>query len=113
MEVKTTQGRGEEGHGKQQMKIFDKIYSIVAKIPKGQVRTYDKVAKMAGTTARVVGFALHANKDPQNIPCHRVIKKDGTLAAGYAFGGKTAQKEKLEDEGIRFKNNSKISFKKT
>lgn len=64
--------------------------------------TYKQVANIANTTPRVVGFALHANKDPKNIPCHRVIKSNGTLAKGYAFGGKQKQKEILEKEGVIF-----------
>ena len=62
--------------------------------------SYKQVADIVGTTPRVVGFALHANKDPKNIPCHRVIKSNGTLAKGYAFGGKEKQKELLKKEGI-------------
>lgn len=98
------------------MNSFDKVYSIVAKIPKGKVMTYKKVGELSGVrNARVVGFALHANKDPQNIPCHRVIRSDRTLAKGYAFGGKEKQKEILEAEGIKFidykiEENSFFSF---
>jgi len=52
-------------------KIFERIYEEVKKIPKGEVATYGAIAKKAGTTPRVVGFALHKNPDPKNIPCHR------------------------------------------
>lgn len=82
------------------MTTFQKIYKIVSSIPKGKTMTYKQVAEIVGTTPRVVGFALHANKDPKNIPCHRVIKSNGTLAKGYAFGGKEKQKEMLEKEGV-------------
>lgn len=84
------------------MKTFAEIYRIVSKIPRGKVMTYKQVAKLAKTTPRVVGFTLHANRDPEDIPCHRVIRSDGTLANGYAFGGKKEQKRKLIEEGIRF-----------
>lgn len=84
------------------MSTFQKIYKVVSEIPKGEVMSYKQVAKIVGTTPRVVGFALHANKDPQNIPCHRVIKSDGTLAKGYAFGGMKKQEEILEKEGVIF-----------
>ena len=83
------------------MNTFEKIYKVVAKIPKGKVITYKQVAELAKTTPRVVGFALHANKNPLEIPCHRVIKSNGTLANGYAFGGKSVQKRKLLNEGIK------------
>lgn len=83
------------------MKTFEKIYKAVSKIPKGKVTSYKQIAEICKTTPRVVGFALHANKNPQKIPCHRVIKSDGTLAKGYAFGGMKKQKDLLRKEGIR------------
>ena len=84
-------------------KIFERIYEEVKKIPRGQMATYGEIARKVGTTARVVGFALHKNPDPKNIPCHRVVFKDGSLSSGYAFGGKEKQKEKLESEGLDLK----------
>ena len=82
-------------------KTFARIYEEVKKIPKGQVATYGEIARKVGTTPRVVGFALHKNPDPENIPCHRVVFKNGNLSSGYAFGGKRAQKEKLRYEGVK------------
>lgn len=92
------------------MKAFDKIYDLVSSIPKGKVTTYGAIAKIAGVDPRVVGFALHANKDPQNIPCHRVIKANGKIAAGYAFGGPHIQKRMLEKEGIKFSSKDDVDF---
>lgn len=67
--------------------------------------TYGQVAKALGTRdARRVGHALHANKNI-NIPCHRVVMKDGSMAPGYAFGGPEIQKEKLLNERVVFINN--------
>jgi len=86
-------------------KVFDRIYQEVAKIPKGNTATYGEIALLTGTTPRVVGYALHANKDPKNIPCHRVIFKDGFLAKGYVFGGAGEQKRKLVAEGVSVINN--------
>ncbi|MFA6119165.1 MAG: MGMT family protein [Parachlamydiales bacterium] len=80
------------------MKIFEKIYQEVKKIPIGQTRTYGEIAKIVKTTPRVVGFALNKNKDPINIPCHRVVFKDGSASPGYAFGGKIVQEQKLKEE---------------
>lgn len=82
-------------------KIFDKVYAEVKKIPRGQTTTYGEIAKRVGTTSKVVGFALHRNPDPKNIPCHRVIFKDGRLSPSYAFGGKEKQKERLVAEGVK------------
>ncbi|MGI5826293.1 MAG: MGMT family protein [Patescibacteria group bacterium] len=82
--------------------VFQRIYEEVKKIPRGKTASYGEIARKAGTTPRVVGYALHANPDPENIPCHRVVFKDGSLSPGYVFGGEGKQKEKLEAEGIKF-----------
>jgi methylated-DNA-protein-cysteine methyltransferase related protein len=80
-------------------KVFDRIYEEVKKIPRGTVSTYGEIAQRANTSPRIVGFALHRNPDPSTIPCHRILFKDGSLSPSYAFGGKEAQKKKLEEEG--------------
>jgi len=83
--------------------MYDAIYEIVAEIPKGRVLSYGDVAKLAGIkNPRWVGRAMHANTNPQEVPCHRVVHGDGTLAPQYAFGGKNAQKQRLLDEGVEF-----------
>lgn len=82
-----------------------KIYEYIKTIPKGKVVTYSQVVKAVGMkfgAQRLVGKALHENPDPQNIPCHRVVFFDGHLSDNYAFGGQTAQKQKLKDEGVKF-----------
>ena len=77
---------------------------MVRSIPRGKVATYGQVAALAGNprNARFVGFALHANPDPERIPCHRVVFRDGSLAPGFAFGGPDEQRRRLEQEGVRF-----------
>lgn len=95
------------------MKVFEKIYSVVAKIPQGKVTTYNAVAKKSDTTPRVVGFALHANKNPQQIPCHRVVNIKGNLAKGYAFGGAVEQRKKLEKEGVHFKLDYQVDLRQS
>ena len=83
---------------------YERVYREVKKIPKGETATYGEIALLAGTTPRVVGYALHANKDPINIPCHRVVFKDGSLAKGYVFGGEGEQKRRLRNEGVQIEN---------
>ena len=78
-----------------------KVFAVVKNIPKGKVLTYREVAKKAGSPRafRAVGSILKGNFDP-SVPCHRVIKKDGTLG-DYNRGG-TSQKQKiLTAEGVR------------
>ncbi|MEK9201275.1 MAG: MGMT family protein [Patescibacteria group bacterium] len=85
------------------MSVFDEIYEVVKKIPRGRVMTYGQVAAAVGMKdVRKVGWALHSNKTPETIPCHRVVFKDGSLAPGYAFGGLEAQKKKLVEERVIF-----------
>lgn len=93
------------------MNSFDKIYEIVKKIPKGKVMTYKQVSIAANVaTPRVVGFALHVNRDPKNIPCHRVVFSDGKLTPGYAFGGEDVQRKKLRDEGVEFNSKGRVNL---
>jgi methylated-DNA-protein-cysteine methyltransferase related protein len=90
---------------------FEKIYSVVSKIPRGKVLTYKIVAELSGIkNPRLVGFYLHRNPDPKKISCHRVIKSGGTLAKGYAFGGMKKQKEILQKEGVEIPKNGKIDL---
>jgi methylated-DNA-protein-cysteine methyltransferase-like protein len=93
------------------MNTFDKVYSFVSKVPKGKVTTYGAIAKIVGADPRVIGFALHANSDPKNIPCHRVINSKGQISKGFAFGGPDIQKDMVEKEGIMFVEN-KCDLKK-
>lgn len=83
---------------------FERIYEVVKRIPKGYVATYGQVAMLAGNKrwARVVGYALHANPDPDKIPCYRVVNKQGNVSDAFAFGGGNRQKELLEADGIEF-----------
>lgn len=71
------------------MKFKDKVYRVVSKIPKGQTMSYAEVARAAGSPKayRAVGNIMHNNPDTKKVPCHRVIKSDGT-AGGYASGTK-------------------------
>lgn len=64
-----------------------RVYAIVQTIPAGQTRSYGWVAACLGKpgAARAVGRALHLNPWPDIVPCHRVIRADGTLG-GYAWG---------------------------
>ncbi len=83
------------------MTTAEKIYTVVAQIPKGNVATYGMVAKLAGIKSpRVVGNILHKNPDPVSIPCHRVVNVKGNVAKSYAFGGELAHIAKLRQEGI-------------
>lgn len=63
-----------------------KVLEVVKRIPKGKTMTYAEVARKAGSPRayRAVGNIMNKNRDPQ-VPCHRVVRSDGTVG-GYAFG---------------------------
>ena len=78
-----------------------KVLDEVSKIPRGEVVSYSELARRAGNprAARAVGRILNGNKKPVVVPCHRVVKKDGTVG-GYSRG--VAKKIKLlKSEGIK------------
>jgi O-6-methylguanine DNA methyltransferase len=77
-----------------------RIYEAVKKIPKGHVASYGRIAEMAGEPkmARAVGNALH--KNPENIPCFRVVNSKGELSGAFAFGGKDEQARRLIKDGV-------------
>ena len=78
----------------------DKVRDIVRGIPKGKSMTYKGVATKAGNSkaARAVGAIMRTNYDP-NIPCHRVVRSDGTLGS-YNRGGTSRKREILTREGV-------------
>jgi methylated-DNA-[protein]-cysteine S-methyltransferase len=78
----------------------DKVLAVVASIPKGQTLSYQEVAKRAGSPRafRAVGTFMRQNHDPK-IPCHRVIKSDGTLGNYNRPGGTRAKEARLRQEG--------------
>lgn len=87
-----------------QKTTFERIYDVVKQIPYGKVATYGQVAALAGSKrrSRVVGYALHANPDPENIPCYRIVNHFGEVSKAFAFGGENRQIELLEAEGVEF-----------
>ena len=85
---------------------FEKIYEIVCQIPYGTVATYGQIAALAGNKrlSRVVGYALHVNPRPEEIPCYRVVNRFGEVSEAFAFGGGNRQKDLLMAEGVEFRD---------
>lgn len=76
------------------------VFAAVRQIPYGETRTYREIANKARRprACRAVGNILNSNTDP-GVPCHRVIRSDGS-AGGYNRG--TAAKIRLlKSEGVR------------
>jgi len=75
-----------------------------ARVPRGKITTYAAIARAIGKprAARAVGNVLNKNEDMVHVPCHRVVRSDGSVG-GYAHG--TAKKiAKLRAEGVEIKN---------
>jgi methylated-DNA-[protein]-cysteine S-methyltransferase len=79
-----------------------KVWSYLKKIPRGNVKTYSQVAKGIGKplAARAVANAIGKNPLPPKIPCHRVIRSDGSLGGYSGKGGIKTKKMLLKKEGI-------------
>jgi len=80
-----------------------KVLQATAKIPAGRVLTYTDVARRAGNAraSRAAGNALHNNPVAIVVPCHRILRSDGSLG-GYG-GGLPIKEWLLEHEGARAK----------
>jgi len=93
------------------MKFSEKVLELTKKIPKGKVTTYKIIAKKLNTRAyRTVGTALHKNKRPIIIPCHRVVNSNG-FVGDYGKGIKK-KIELLKKENVKIKNNKIQDFEK-
>lgn len=81
----------------------ERCYELLKMIPKGKVTTYAEMAKALDSKAwRAVGTAMAKNSRLIVIPCHRVVRSDGTVGE-YALG--TDKKSKLlSSEGIEIDN---------
>lgn len=97
----------------QEQNSYQKIYEVVKQIPKGSVATYGQVAALAGNKrwSRVVGYALHANPDQEQIPCYRVVNREGRLSDAFVFGGVNRQEQLLVADGIEVADH-KVDLKK-
>jgi methylated-DNA-[protein]-cysteine S-methyltransferase len=85
-----------------------RVYNAVKAIPRGQVRSYKWVARKIGSprACRAVGNALNKNPFAPVVPCHRVVKSDGSLG-GFAKGAK-AKLRLLKAEGLTLEKISDI-----
>ena len=79
-----------------------KVWNYLKKIPRGKVKTYSEVAKSIGKplAVRAVANAIGKNPLAPQIPCHRVIRSDGSLGGYSGKGGIKTKKLLLKKEGI-------------
>lgn len=81
------------------------LYELLLKIPAGRVATYGQMSRLLGLgSSRFIGQLLKRNPNPIVVPCHRVVKSDGSLG-GYSYDCGAAKKiELLEQEGVVITN---------
>ena len=79
-----------------------KVWNYLKKIPRGKVKTYSEVAKSIGKplAVRAVANAIGKNPLAPQIPCHRVIRSDGSLGGYSGKGGIKTKRLLLKREGI-------------
>ena len=94
--------------------FFEKVYAVVRQIPYGKVTSYGTIAKALGTarSARMVGWAMNASHNLEDVPAHRVVNRLGMLSGKHHFEGTNLMQQLLENEGIGIKDNQILDFKK-
>lgn len=94
--------------------FFERVYEIARQIPEGKVTSYGAIAKCLGSaqSARMVGWAMNASHNKEDIPAHRVVNRKGLLTGKHHFEGTNLMQQLLENEGITIINNQIIDFEK-
>ena len=95
--------------------INQRIWQVVALIPKGKVATYGEVASQAGMpgAARRVGRSLKEDLPKgSRIPWHRVINAQGRISLPPDSASQYTQRERLEAEGVVFRANKTVDLKR-
>ena len=88
--------------------FYQQVWRACAEIPQGETRTYGWIARRIGRpgAARAVGLALGANPFAPRIPCHRVVRSDGSMGGYSGPGGIRAKLRLLRQEGVRLLSSS-------
>lgn len=94
--------------------FFEKVYDIARQIPEGKVTSYGAIAKALGTarSARMVGWAMNACHNRDDVPAHRVVNRVGLLSGKHHFDGTNLMQQLLENEGVQVANNQIVDFEK-
>ncbi|OGD84876.1 hypothetical protein A2165_03440 [Candidatus Curtissbacteria bacterium RBG_13_40_7] len=93
------------------MILRDETYDLVRKIPRGKVVTYGQLANKLKIDPRMVGWVLHANHT-REVPCHRVVNRNGRIAPNFGLGGWQEQKKRLELENVEFSDMMHVNLDK-
>ncbi|PVX46196.1 methylated-DNA-protein-cysteine methyltransferase-like protein [Flavobacterium sp. 103] len=93
--------------------FFERVYAVVRQIPYGKVTSYGAIAKVLGAarSARMVGWAMNAAHNLEDVPAHRVVNRKGLLTGKHHFDGTNLMQQLLESEGIVVEDNQIMNFK--
>ena len=93
-----------------------RVYQKLQEVPKGRVTTYKALAKSLENRAyQAIGTAMKNNPYAPKVPCHRVVKSDGSIGGfkGYKTGKTVTEKiEMLKKEGVAVANGKVLNFEK-
>ena len=94
--------------------FFERVYAVARQIPYGKVTSYGAIAKVLGAarSARMVGWAMNASHNLEDVPAHRVVNRKGLLTGKHHFDGTNLMQQLLESEGIEVIDNQIIDFEK-
>ena len=94
--------------------FFERVYEIVRQIPEGKVTTYGAIAKALGTakSARMVGWAMNASHNLEDVPAHRVVNRNGMLTGKHHFESTNLMQQLLENEGVKIIDNKIVDLDK-
>ena len=92
--------------------FFERVYAVVRTIPHGRVTSYGAIAQFLGAkrSARMVGWAMNAAHDLEDVPAHRVVNRKGVLTGKHHFEGTNLMQQLLESEGVAVVNNQIVNF---
>jgi O-6-methylguanine DNA methyltransferase len=98
------------------MNFDERVWKLMERIPRGNVTTYGEIARKLNTKAyRAVGNACRKNPYAPRVPCHRVVRSDGTIGGfGGKISGKTVEEKTLllREENIEVRNGRVVDFEK-
>ena len=111
-----------QGDGRVKSSSYERIWSVVRRIPRGRVATYGQIARIAGLPrqARMVGYALHAlsfdaakrGKIAASVPWQRVINAQGRISLRAFSGSEAVQRRLLEREGVKFDARARVDLER-
>ena len=90
------------------MNFYERVYELVRRIPAGKCASYGQLALMLGNprASRAVGHAMRACRTP-GVPCHRVVRADGSTTPAFGPG---VQRAMLEAEGVPFTADGRVEL---